>query len=160
MSGADIPPLPVEPEFCVVSRRNDSLGSRWRWRLFASLCAVSFGLALAFAAFGAWLVLPYSALEMLVLYVAFRWIDRHATDWERVSVAGDRVTVERERGGVLAREEFNRYWTRVEMQVDGFGRTPRLELRFAGKSIAVGEELPAAERAMLARDLRRVLARA
>jgi uncharacterized membrane protein len=160
MSGADIPPLPAEPEFCVVSRRNDSLGSRWRWRLFASLCAVSFGLALAFAAFGAWLVLPYSALEMLVLYVAFRWIDRHATDWERVTVAGDRVTVERERGGVLARHEFNRYWTRVELQVDGFGRSPRLELRFAGKSIAVGEELSAAERARLARDLRRALARA
>ena len=160
MSGADIPPLPAEPEFCVVSRRNDSLGSRWRWRLFASLCAVSFGLALAFAAFGAWLVLPYSALEMLVLYVAFRWIDRHATDWERVTVAGDRVTVERERGGVLARHEFNRFWTRVELQVDGFGRSPRLELRFAGKSIAVGEELSAPERARLARDLRRALARA
>jgi uncharacterized membrane protein len=160
MSGADIPPLPAEPEFCVVSRRNDSLGSRWRWRLFASLCAVSFGLALAFAAFGAWLVLPYSALEMLVLYVAFRWIDRHATDWERVTVAGDRVTVERERGGVPARHEFNRYWTRVEMQDNGFGRAPRLELRFAGKSIAVGEELSAAERTTLARNLRRVLARA
>jgi len=124
------------------------------------LCAVSFGLALAFAAFGAWLVLPYSALEMLVLYVAFRWIDRHATDWERVTVAGDRVTVERERGGVLARHEFNRFWTRVELQVDGFGRSPRLELRFAGKSIAVGEELSAPERARLARDLRRALARA
>ena len=160
MSGADIPPLPVEPEFCVVSRRNDSLGSRWRWRLFASLCALSFGLALVFAAFGAWLVLPYSALEMLVLYVAFRWIDRHATDWERVSVAGDRVTVERERGGVIARDEFNRYWTRGEVQDNGFVRAPRLELRFAGKSIAVGEELSAAERTTLARNLRRVLARA
>jgi uncharacterized membrane protein len=160
MSGADIPLLPAEPEFCVVSRRNDSLGSRWRWRLFASLCVVSFGLALSFAAFGAWLVLPYSALEMLVLYVAFRWIDRHATDWERVTVAGDRVMVERERSGVLARHEFNRYWTRVAVQVDGFGRAPRLELRFAGKSIAVGEELSAAERATLARDLRRVLAKA
>ena len=50
--------LPVRSEFCVVSRRNDSLGSRARWALFAGLCAVSMGMALTFAAFGAWPVLP------------------------------------------------------------------------------------------------------
>ena len=94
MSGADIPPLPAAPEFCVTSRRNDSLGSRWR--LFASLVVVSFGFALGFATFGAWMVLPYSALEM----------------------------------------------------------------RSAGKCVAVGEELSAAERIALARNLRRALAKA
>jgi uncharacterized membrane protein len=159
MSGADIPPLPAEPEFCVTSRRNDSLGSRWRWRLFASLVGVSLGFALVFAAFGAWMVLPYSALEMVVLYVAFMWIERHASDWERVSVAGDRVTIERQRSGVLVRYEFNRYWTRVEVEDEGLARTLRLRLRSAGKCIAIGEELPAAERVSLARELRRVLAR-
>ena len=160
MSGADIPPLPAEPEFCVTSRRNDSLGSRWRWRLFASLVVVSFGFALGFAAFGAWMVLPYSALEMVVLYVAFLWIERHASDWERVSVAGDRVVIEWQRGGILVRHEFNRYWTRVELEDEKLARTPRLKLRSAGKSVAVGEELSAAERLALARDLRRVLAKA
>jgi uncharacterized membrane protein len=69
--------------------------------LFASLVAVSFGFALGFAAFGAGMVLPDSALEMVVLYVAFLWIERHAADWERVSVVGDRVTIERQRGGFL-----------------------------------------------------------
>src|SRR2546428_8675952 len=64
MPGAGIPLLSAEPEFCVVSRRNDSLGSRWRWRGYASLCVVSFGLALGFAAFGAWVGLPYFPLGM------------------------------------------------------------------------------------------------
>ena len=160
MSGAGIPPLPVEPEFCVVSRRNDSLGSRWRWRLFASLCLVSFAFALAFAAFGAWLILPYSALEMAVLWVAFQWVDRHASDWERVSVCGDRVIVERERAGVHMRCEFNRYWTRVEVESKGLNRSQRLRLRFGGQCLAFGEELPAAERGAIARDLRRALAKA
>jgi len=45
--------LPVRSEFCAVSRRNDSLGSRARWTLFAGLCAVSMGMALTFAALGA-----------------------------------------------------------------------------------------------------------
>jgi uncharacterized membrane protein len=142
-----------------VSRRNDSLGSRWRWGLFASLCVVSFGFALAFAAFGAWLVLPYSALEMAVLCVAFLWVERHASDWERVSVCGDRVIVERERAGTQTRCEFNRYWTRVEVDSKGLDRSPRLRLRFGGQCVAFGEELPAADRGAIARDLRRVLAR-
>ncbi len=40
--------IPVEVAYCVASRRNDSLGSRGRWRIFAALCTVSVGLALAF----------------------------------------------------------------------------------------------------------------
>ena len=160
MSGAGIPPHSIESEFCVVSRRNDSLGSRWRWRLFASLCVASFGLALGFAALGAWLVLPYSVLEMTVLYLAFLWIDRHASDWERVSVCGDRVVVERERAGVQSRCEFNRYWARIDVENQGFNRAPRLKLRFAGKSIAIGEDLSAEDRGAVARDLKRLLAKA
>lgn len=159
MSGAALPPLPAESEFCLVSRRNDSLGSRWRWRLFASLCGVSLGFALVFAAFGAWLVLPYSALEMAVLYAAFLWIERHASDWERVSVCGDRVIVERERAGVHTRCEFNRYWTRIEVREEGFNRARGLWLRFAGRSVAFGSELSAADRAAVARDLRHALAK-
>jgi uncharacterized membrane protein len=158
MPGAGIPPLAIAAEFCVVSRRNDSLGSRWRWRVFAVLCAASSGLALGFAAIGAWMVLPYSALEMAVLYWAFRWIERHAADWERVAVCDDRVIVEQQRAGVRMRQEFNRYWARVEVEAGGFNRPPRLKLRFAGREVPFGEALPTVERAILARRLRRALA--
>ncbi|MGE5144184.1 MAG: DUF2244 domain-containing protein [Acidobacteriota bacterium] len=143
----------------MVSRRNDSLVSRGRRRLFASLCVVSSGLALGFAALGAWLVLPYAALEMAVLYLAFRWFDRHATDWERVSVCGDRVILERERAGIHTRREFNRFWARVELEESGALRpTLRLVLRFGGEREPFGDELPAEERAAVARELRRALA--
>ena len=112
MQGSLAEPL-AAPDYCVTSRRNDSLGSKGRWRIFAALCGVSFGLALTFAALGAWPVLPYSGLEMGVLFWAFRWLERHAADWEKVSVHGDRVIVERQRAGVLTRREFNRFWTRL-----------------------------------------------
>jgi uncharacterized membrane protein len=158
MEDAEIPPLCAESEFCLVSRRNDSLGSRWRWRLFACLCVVSAGLALGFAAFGAWMVLPYSAIEMTVLYFAFRWFERRAQDWERVSVCGDNVIVERQRRGVRSVQEFNRYWVRVELEQRTPGQSPRLALRFAGESVPFGDELPAAGRTSVARDLRKTLA--
>jgi uncharacterized membrane protein len=159
MPGAGIPSLPIESEFSVVSRRNDSLGSRWRWRLYASLCVVSFGMALAFAAYGAWMVLPYSALEMAVLYLAFRWFERHASDWERVSVCGDRVILERDRAGVYSRRECNRFWARVELdESGGANRAPRLVLRFAAQRVPFGDELPGDERIAVARSLKRALA--
>jgi len=40
--------IPVEVAYCVASRRNHSLGSRGRWRIFAGLCTVAVGLAHAF----------------------------------------------------------------------------------------------------------------
>jgi uncharacterized membrane protein len=150
--------IPFEATYCVTSRRNDSLGSRGRWQIFGALCTVSFGLGLAFAAFGAWLVLPYSVLEMAVLYLAFRWIGRHAADWERVSIHADRVIVERERAGVLTRHEFNRCWTRLESDRGEFGRVPRLALCSAGERVPFGDDLSAVERENAAKDLRRALA--
>jgi uncharacterized membrane protein len=160
MPGAEIPPLLAEPEFCVVSRRNDSFGSRARWRLFASLCMLSFAIAMVFAAFGAWLILPYSAVEMAVLYFAFRYFERHATDWERLTVSGDRLIVESERAGVRSKQEFNRYWVRIEVEPTGpsaSGRGAGLALWYAGKRVAFGEALPAVERASTARQLRVLL---
>lgn len=148
----------VDPPYCVTSRRNDSLGTRARWQIFAALCAVSMGLALAFAAFGAWLVLPYSALEMGVLFLAFSWIGRHAADWERLSVDEERVIVERERAGVRSRYEFNRCWTRLEWDGGAFGSPPRLALCSAGERVAFGDDLSAEERSIVAKNLRRALA--
>ena len=145
-------------EFRAVSRRNDSLGSRARWTLFAALCAVSLGMALTFAAFGAWLVLPYSVMEMGLLCWAFSWIERHSDDWEQVTVQGDRVIVERNCGGLRTQCELNRFWTRLEVEADSRNRVSCLRLCYRGESLRFGEELTAQERTVIARDLRRVLA--
>jgi uncharacterized membrane protein len=149
---------PVQSEFCAISRRNDSLGSRARWTLFAGLCAISLGMGLTFTAFGAWPVLPYSVLEMGLLCWAFGWIERHAGDWERVTVRGDRIVVERARGGTRTLREFNRFWTRLDVEADARNRVARVVLRHRGESLLLGEELPAHERGRIARELRRALA--
>jgi uncharacterized membrane protein len=154
VSSVALPPLPVDPEYCVVARRNDALGRRSRWQVFAALAAVSLTLALAFAAAGAWPVLPYSLLEVGVLAVAFLYVERHAGDWERLTVAGDRVVVERAAGSRRERREFNRYWLRVDVDPSGFGRSPRVTLRGGGTSWEFGNALPATERLAVARELR------
>ena len=145
-------------DYSVIARRNDSLGTRGRWLIFAALCTVSLALALAFAAFGAWLVLPYSILEMAVLFMAFWLFERHAGDWERLSVQGDRVIVECQRGGVASRQVFNRFWTRLEWEPARFGEAPRLAVCHGRARVPFGANLSADARAAVARDLRRALA--
>jgi hypothetical protein len=44
------------------------------------------------------------------------------------------------------------------MEEDAFNHSPRLKLWFAGQGVSFGDELPAGKRAIVARDLRRVLA--
>jgi uncharacterized membrane protein len=151
-----LPPPPADVEYCVVARGNDSLGRRHRWQIFAVLACVSLGLAVAFAAAGAWPVLPYSVLELGVLACAFVWCERHAGDWERLSVAGDRVVVECCVGGKRERREFNRHWLRVEVEREGFGRSPKVFLRGSGASWEFGHALPEGERLEVVRELRKL----
>ena len=143
MPVAILPPLCVDPEFCVVSRWNLSLPARTRWRIFGLLAAVSLTLASAFVAAGAWMVLPYSLLELGVLAFAFRYIERRAMDWERLTVAGDRVIVERCVGGTRERQSR-------------FGRE-RLLLCCAGEQWAFGAALPEHELSAVARELKRLM---
>jgi uncharacterized membrane protein len=153
---ATLPPLSVDPEFCVVSRWNLSLTDAMRWRIFGLLAAVSLTLALGFVAAGAWMVLPYSLLELSILAFAFRHIERRAMDWERLTVAGDRVIVERCRGGTCERREWNRLWIRTEVIGSRFGRRAQLWLCCGGERWAFGDALPERERDAVARDLKRL----
>lgn len=111
-------------------------------------------------AFGAWPVLPYSVLEMGLLWCAFSWFERHANDWERVTVRGDRIVVERICGGTRTRREFNTFWTRLDVETDAQRRAMRLVLRHRGESLPLAREVSHERRIALARDLRRALAAA
>jgi uncharacterized membrane protein len=156
MPGIAVPPLSDEPEFCVVARWNVSLPPRARWQIFAALSAVSLTLAFAFAAAGAWMVLPYSLLELSVLAGAFYFVGRRAADWERLTVAGDRVIVERIENGRRTRREWNRPWVRAELSARQFGRPEQLWLCSGTERFEFGAALPPQERGAVARELKRL----
>jgi len=140
-------------EFLRVARRNNSLDSTGRLLVFAFLFVVSVGIACAFAACGAWLVLPFAGLEMAGLYWAFRCIERHARDYERIAIDGDKVKIERFEAGRAQRDEFNRCWAQL-VAAPGGGR---LALRSHGREVEIGRHMNDDERLVLARELRTAL---
>lgn len=156
MPAALKPPLPVEPELCVVARSNDSLGTRGRRLAFCLVAGMSLLLGVGFVVVGAWPVLPYSLLEIVVIAIAFTCLERRARDWERLTVDGERVIVERVRAGRVQRREWNRRWLHVETTAGVDGEPFRIVLRSAGEACEFGAALAAAQRREVARQLRRL----
>ena len=143
-------------EYLLVARRNNSLTSAGRAIVLGSLVFISLAISLAFAFLGAWLVFPFAGAEMVVLFLAFRYVDRHAADYESIAIRGDRVLVERWETGRVSRFEFNRCWAQVVLNQEQPGATT-LALRSHGRSVELGHHLTQEQREALAQTLREQL---
>jgi len=141
-------------EFLLVARRNNSLSSTGRALVFGSLVALSLAISLAFAFQGAWFILPFAGAEMVVLFLAFRLIERHAGDFESIAIRGERVVVERWETGRVSRYEFNRHWAQVVVNQSVPHGNSVLALRSHGREVEFGRHLTDQQRDALAQTLR------
>jgi len=139
------------PGFVLVARRNSSLGRRECQYAFGFIAFASFAIALGFAWQGAWMVLPFAGAEMAGLYAAFRWLDRHSGDYERVAIEGDRLIVETCIVDRVERAELNRRWAEVVVRSGSAARC--LTLRSHGREVEFGRFLTDDERLEAARRL-------
>lgn len=141
-------------EYVYTARRNNSLSSSGRRLVFGFILAVSLGIAAVFSfAFGAWPIMPFAGLEMTVLYFAFRYMDHHAADYERITIYGGSVAVEVREGTHVNRLELSRYWAKIVCDAD----CTRLALRSHGREIEVGRHLCEEQRLAMAQELKREL---
>ena len=134
-------------------RPNCSLSPAARHFSLCFIASISFGIALVFAWLGYWLVLPFAGLEVGLLVWAFRQIDCHADDYEKITVQDDRLLVEMKDAGHVSRHVFNRRWAQVVLVSDSSG-VRRVELRSHGREVEVGRCLAPAAREALMKELR------
>ena len=135
-------------------RRNCSISPSQLGLVYASLCVVSLGIGAAFWFHGATFVLSFAGAELLLVGAAFLLYARHASDGERIFLAGPQLVVELENGGKLQRAEFRREWVRVEPQS---GDGSLIELSAQGRSVSVGRFVRPEMRPVLAREIRMAL---
>jgi len=145
--------LGQETGFNFTARRNNSLTSSDRILAFGFIALVCLGIAVAFACFGAWLILPFAGIEVLVLFLAFRWIERHARDYERLTIAGDVLQIEIAERERVERLQINRWWAQVVCERNG----SRLALRSHGREIEFGRHLSNEQRLVVAGALKEQL---
>lgn len=135
-------------------KRNCSITPSQLGWLYASLCAVSLGIATAFWLQGAHLVLPLAWLELLAVGIAFLLYARHATDGERIALQEGRLIVELETAGTVERAEFLPHLVRVEPRDSD---RSLIEVSDRGRSVQVGRYVRPELRAALAREIRMAL---
>lgn len=135
-------------------RRNCALTPRQVGRFYVSLVAASVLIA-GFCAFrGAWMVVPFSVIEMAAVGVALLIYARHAVDCERISLGADALLIEAVDGNRRSLTRLDRWAVRVETEA-----SPRLKVSVVsrGERVAVGRFVGERERSRFARELRQAL---
>lgn len=141
-------------DFTFVARRNNSLSSGGRFLVLGSLAVLVLAISLGFALNGAWLIFPFAGLDILMVYLAFRYVEQHASDYECITFHDDSIVIESQRRGKADRFEFNRHWVQVMFTEPRGTERGRLLLRSHGKEVAFGIHLTGEQRAAVARKLK------
>jgi uncharacterized membrane protein len=124
----------------------------------AGVAVVSFAAGLAFFLIGAWPVLGFLGLDVLLIYVAFRASYRSARHSERVRLSENELLVERvSPHGAISRWTFQPYWVRVNIEAAPGGSNV-LTIASHGRSLTIGDFLSPEERVDFAAALGNALA--
>ena len=147
-------PLAAAPAlFDAVLYPNRSLGAVGFYVLMAAIVAVSAAVGAGFMLAGAWPVTGFLGLDVLLLYLAFRWNYRQGRRAEFIRLDRTGLTVRRVEPDGQAREwRLPPYWVRVAIE-DPPRPDSQLVLSSHGDRLVIGAFLTAAERLEVARAL-------
>ena len=156
---ADVPPAtlaaaPPAP-FDAVLYPNRSLGRFGFHLLMAGIVLVSGAVGAGFVLAGAWPVTGFLGLDVLLLYLAFRWNYRQGRRAEFIRLDGTELAVRRVEPSGRRREwRFDAYWVHVALD----HTSSQLTLSSHGRSLVVGAFLSPEERLEVGKALRAALA--
>jgi uncharacterized membrane protein len=125
--------------------------------LMVVICAISFATGLVFYLAGAWPVMGFFGLDVLLIYIAFKLNYRAARLYETVEVTPDNLVITRVHpSGRMERFDCNPYWARVRLREWPDGRND-LRIIAQGRELAFGRFLTDDKRRDFAAALRGAL---
>jgi uncharacterized membrane protein len=136
-----------------------SLPPRGFHLLMLILGLISLAVGIGFVSIGAWPVMGFFGLDVLLVYVAFRLNYRSARRSETIRLAGDAFTVERvDVRGQRRMWRFQPFWLRVILEEQG-DEWNRLLVASHGHSLVIGDIVTPAIRREIAASIREALKR-
>ena len=127
--------------------------------LMAVLIGASSAIGIGFAMMGAWPVIGFCGLDIIVICVVFRLSTLSARRSERIRLTRRELEIQAVDGaGAARRTVMQPYWARVDL-VAGGTRTARLLVRSHGRAVELGSFLGAADKAEVAGALAEALRR-
>ena len=114
--------------------------------LMSAVCLMSFGTGLLFYLIGAWPVIGFMGLDVLLIYVAFKLNYRAGRLYETVDLNEDALTVTRvQPSGKAESWRFNPYWVQLKLE-PRVGRSSELSLVSHGTRLSFASFLSDRER--------------
>jgi uncharacterized membrane protein len=149
------------PLFTAVLRPYRSLSPRGFSILMTAIVACTFAIGLAFWLAGAWPVVGFCGLDILLIQFAFRANYRAARATEEIRLTRDRLSVTQTTPrGIATETDFNPYWSRLEVdRHPEFGVT-RVRIASHGNRLDVASFLGPRERENFAAALGAAMAEA
>ena len=123
----------------------------------ALIVASTMLVALAAAAIGAWLILPFAGLEAALIGLAFYVLGLHDADYERLSINKQEFSWEQRRGRQTDQMKGSRNWATFARRDKGRGC--EIHLQYGGKRVVLGQLMSLEQRERLAVDLGQVFTR-
>jgi len=152
---------PDAPIFAASLRPYRSLSPRGFMVVMLALVSCSFTAGLAFWSMGAWPIVGFFGLDILLVQIAFRLNYRQARASQEVVVFRDRVTVTTTTAkGVRTEAAFNPYWARLDVERHPEAGVTRIAITSHGRSLDVAGFLGPWERESFAEALAAALAEA
>ena len=120
--------------------------------MLGMIATSTFGVAAGAAAIGAWPVMPFAGFEVALVALAFRVVQLHDGDFERLEIDEHEVRVEARRAGTVTRFVAHLPWARVVVRDRGMHVT--MSLAYRGRTEPLGRLLSDEGRRALAARLR------
>lgn len=131
-----------------------SLGPTGFTVLLAAMCVVSFAAGMAFLLIGAWPVLGFFGLDVLLLYWAFKINYARALAFEEFAMTPSELKVRRvSHRGEEAQWSFNPLWVRLDRETHEEFGIERLSLVSRGRHLTIANFLGPEEKARFASAL-------
>lgn len=149
------------PIFAATLKPYRSLSPQGFQLLMMAILACTFSIGLAFWLLGAWPVVGFCGLDVLLIQLAFRLNYRAARAAEEIRLTRDRLSVRSiSPSGVAVETGFNPYWARLEVDRHPFAGVTGVKIASHGQRLTIGHFLGPRERETLAETLSAALAKA
>ena len=136
--------------------------SSWTWRanlyFLYTLTVVSLTVGIGFLLQGAWLVLPFSILEMLFLATCIYFVVLKCNRQEVITISKHEVLIESGRKKPEQTRHYNRSWSQFHISTPKHPWDPKIvKIRSHGKEFEIGSFLNQKDKSELVDMLKRVV---
>ncbi|APH70332.1 DUF2244 domain-containing protein [Aquibium oceanicum] len=150
-----------EPIFSALLTPHRSLGPRGFAILMGIIGTISFSIGLLFWSIGAWPIVGFFGLDVLLIYGAFRMNYRAARAREEVSVSRTRLDIRKfAPSGRSESHQFNPFWAKFAVSRHEEIGITRMAVEGQGRNVTIGSFLNPDDRESFATAFGRALATA